>query len=163
MTEYFKQLSENEYQKLRDAISLITVLIAGADGTIDNSEISWAEKVIEIRGYKMSEDLIEFYQEVGKDFDSRLEYFINAFSGDIKSRTQQISEKLAELNPILDKLNPKVGSHLYKSYISFAEHVAKSTGGFFGFFSIGAEEKSLMNLSMIQPILFVEENNSEEE
>lgn len=163
MTEYFRQLSENEYQKLRDAISLITVLIAGADGTIDNKEISWAEKVIEIRGYKMSEDLIEFYQEVGKDFDSRLEHFINCFSGDIKSRTEQISEKLSELNPILAKLEPKVGAHLYKSYTSFAEHVAKSTGGFFGFFSIGAEEKSLMHLNMIHPILFSEENNDEEE
>ncbi|MFM2392976.1 MAG: hypothetical protein RLZZ546_958 [Bacteroidota bacterium] len=162
MTEYFRQLNEIEYQKLRDAIPLITVLIAGADGTIDNSEISWAEKVIEIRGYKMSEDLIEFYQEVGKDFDSKLSNFINGFSGDINSRTEQISSKLEELNPILAKLDPKVGAHLYKSYVSFAEHVAKSTGGFFGFFSVGAEEKGLMKLNMINPILFAEDSTEEE-
>lgn len=39
------------------------------------------------------------------------------------------------------QLDLPVGAHLYKSYITFAHHVAKATGGFLGFFSISPQRK----------------------
>ena len=45
MTEYFKVLSDSEFEQLKDAIALITVYIAGADGKISDTETQWAEKV----------------------------------------------------------------------------------------------------------------------
>lgn len=158
MTEYFNSIEEKSYQKLKDAVALITVLISGADGDFDSEELSWAEKVTKIRSYKMSEDLIGFYQEVGKDFHEKLEAAIEAFPKDVHTRTHLISERLEMLNPILAKLDPKVAYHLYKSYLSFAEHVAKASGGFLGFFSVSSDESDLMKLPMLTPIAEPTEN-----
>jgi hypothetical protein len=162
MNNHFSQLSEQEYQDLKDALAKITVFIAGADGSIEAEETQWAAKVAEIRSYKSSEDLIEFYKDVNNEFDNKLSHLITNLPKSTPERNAIISEHLSALNPVLAKLDPKVGAHLYKGFVSFAEHVAKSTGGLFGFFSIGAEEKALLGLNMINPII-VEEPAEEEE
>jgi hypothetical protein len=161
MNTFFSQLSTQEYQDLKDAFAVITVYIAGADGVIDEEEISWASKVTEIRSYKMTDDLLDFYKEVHEEFDNKLSHYIANYNGTATVRNEAIEAKLSSLNPILAKLEPKVGAHLYKGFVSFAEHVAKSTGGLLGFFSIGPEEKALLGLKMITPI--VDENAEEEE
>lgn len=152
MTEYFSTINEKDYGKLKDAVALITLLIGGADGDLDKDERAWAEKVTKIRSYKMSEDLIGFYQEVGKDFSSRLDQFIADFPVSVDDREKLIAERLTALDPILASLDPSVAYHLYKSYLSFAEHVAKASGGIFGFFSVGPHEGELISLPMIAPI-----------
>jgi hypothetical protein len=157
MTEYFKSLTESDYKKLKDAIALITIYIAGVDGEIDQEEIQWAEKVTKIRSYKMSEDLKGFYQEVGIDFHEVLESYINSFPRDPQARNKIIAGRLETLNPILAKLDNKVAAHLYESYKSFAVHVAKSTGGFLGFFAINPQEKKILGLDMITPIVNMDE------
>lgn len=161
MNTLISQLSAQEYQDLKDAFAIITVYIAGADGTIDEDEISWASKVTEIRSYKSSDDLLDFYNEVHAEFDNKLNHYIANYNGTAAVRNAAIETTLTALNPILAKLDPKVGAHLYKGFLSFAEHVAKSTGGLLGFFSIGPEEKALLGLKMITPI--VAENAEEEE
>jgi uncharacterized protein (DUF4415 family) len=154
MNQYFSKLSESDYQKLKDAIAEITIYIAGIDGKIDAEEMQWAEKVAEIRTYKMHKDLLEFYQEVGKDYHEKINNLLNTYPKDYRDRNSIIESKLVELNPILASLEPKVGARLYDSYLSFAQHVAKASGGFLGFFSIGAKEKAVLNLPMIAPIIF---------
>lgn len=161
MTEYFKTISESDFTKLKDAIALITVLIGGADGELDQDERKWAEKVTKIRSYKMSEDLMGFYQEVGVDFADRLDHYIKVLPADTDSRTEIVSGMLSELNPILKNLEPHVAYHLYKSYLSFAKHVAKASGGFLGFFSIGPKEGELLGLEMLDEITFPDEGEEE--
>lgn len=161
MNQYFKHLSETEYQKLKDAIANITIYIAGIDGKIEAEEMEWAQKVAEIRTYKMHKDLIEYYQEVGTDFEDKMNNILASYPEDYKERNAILEAKLAELNPILASLEPKVGGRLYQSYLSFAQHVAKSSGGFLGFFSIGPEEKAVLDLPMLTPIHF-EETDEEE-
>jgi hypothetical protein len=133
------------------------VLIAGADGKFDQKELDWAEKVANIRSYKMSEDLIGFYQEVGVDFSDKLVEYIGAFPTNVHDRTHIISDRLAGLNDILAKLDPRVGANMYKSLKSFAKHIASAHGGFLGFFTIGAEETKLIELEMLTPIEYDEE------
>ncbi len=162
MTEYFSTINEKDYSKLKDAIALITILIGGADGDLDKDEIAWAEKITKIRSYKMSEDLLGFYQEVGKDFSTKLDQYIKDFPVSKEDREHLITERLVALNPILASLDQSVAYHLYKSYTSFAEHVAKASGGLFGFFSIGPHEGELIELPMITPILEPEELGEEE-
>lgn len=157
MNEYFQDLNFEEYAKLKDAIALITVLIAGADGKVRQNELEWAAKVTQIRSYNMSEDLRGFYREVGLTYADKLENYFNSFPQSIEDRTRLISERLSHLNPILAKLDPKVASRLYKSYISFAKHVAKASGGFMGFFNINKEEAKLIGLPMLTPIKFTDE------
>lgn len=155
--EYFQELTESEYEKLKDAISLITVLIAGADGEFRQNELEWAAKVTKIRGYNMSKDLKTFYKEVGVHYAEKLDEYFNTFPETPEDRTRLISDRLSQLNPILAKLHPRVGSRLYRSYLSFAKHVAKASGGFLGFFNINKEEAKLIGLPMLTPVIFDDE------
>lgn len=161
MTEYFNQINEADYAKLKLAIPEITILIAGADGEIGKAEKEWAEKITHIRSYKMSKDLIGFYQEVGKTFQEDLDQLIHELPIHVADRQKILSKRLAELNPILARLDEHVAYHLYKSFLSFANHVAKSTGGLFGFFSIGPKESEVVGLPMIHPILPIEGEEEE--
>ncbi len=152
MLEHFKGLTEDEKSKLMDAVPLITILVAGADGNIDAEELNWAEKVTDIRSYNLKGELKEFYIEVHATLRARVDHFLSVLPGDVPSRTSQIEEELANLNPILAKLNPAVGTKMYKGYISFAEHVAKASGGLLGFFSINPEEAKVITLHTLTPI-----------
>ncbi len=161
MNSFFSQIPAQEYQDLKDAFAKITIYIAGADGSIDEEETSWAAKVTEIRSYKMTDDLLDFYKEVHLEFDNKLSHFMANLPTNTAERNTIIESHLSNLNSTLANLDPKVGAHLYKGYVTFAEHVAKSTGGILGFFSIGQAEKALLGLSMITPIIV--ENTEEEE
>jgi len=161
MSDQLSRLKEEDVQVLMDAVPLIAVLIAGADGDINDEELQWSKKVAHIRSYKMKADMKLFYTEVDKTYIGKLQHYIEVLPGDVQERTKVISEKLGEVNPIMAKLNPEFGAKLYKSYISFAEHVAKSSGGVMGFFSVNKAEASLIGLPMIQPVIY--ENTDEEE
>lgn len=152
-------LAEND--KLKKAISLITVLIAGADGNIETEELTWAKKIAGVREYGPPSKLHGFYQDVGVDYEETVNGLIDSLPKDTTERNSVISTELKQLNPILAKLDNATAFAYYKSFTTFAEHVAKATGGFLGFFSVSAEEKSLMTLPMIDVIEYDE--SAEEE
>lgn len=153
MIHQFNGISEQEYDQLKDTISLITVLIAGADGTIDSKEKDWAEKVTNIRSYSLPDGLKEFYLEVGEDFQERLDKYIEKYEGEVDLRNKQIGEKLSELNEIFPKIKDREAAiALYESFISFAKHVARASGGFLNWGSISHEEEQLIGLEMIHPV-----------
>ena len=154
-------LSSEELNKLREAFAYITVLIAGADGKIDPDELSWAEKIAQIRTYAGDERLKTFHNDVNVSLSTQIKDFIAALPQDAKTRSAVISEKLAQLNPILTSLDPSIGAYLYKGYVSFAERIAKSSGGFLSFFSIGPEEKKWISLPMLTPIIHQESEEEE--
>ncbi len=145
-------LSETEVNVLIDAIPLITVLIAGADGEIDPTETEWAEKLTKIRQYDYSSELNEYYKKVGEGYSDRLVSLIDELPGDTERRKDDISEKLAALNPILGKLDKIFATNLIESFRTFAQHVARASGGFLGFASVNKEEARLMKLEMINSI-----------
>lgn len=150
-------ISPEEFEKLKHAIAEITLLIAGADGVIENKELAWAEKITKIRSYNLPDNLKAFYQEVGKDYALYLDHLIESYPADVQVRQEAIVHKLEALNPILAKLHPKEGAELYESYVSFAHHVAKASGGFLGFFAVKYAEKELMELPMLNPIAYYDE------
>ena len=157
MTEHFKVLNDEEYKSLTDAISLITLLIAGADGDVEKEELDWATKIAKIRSYALPEKLNDFYKDVGSDFSERLDHFTHVTSSAVTVRMGEISDRLEKLNPILAKLPQALGATLYNSYTTFAKHVAKSSGGFLGFFAVGPEEEKWISLPMLMPIEMPEE------
>ena len=152
MTEEYKVLSKEEYETLKNAISWITILVAGADNNIDPQETEWAEKLANIRAFSLDEELKSFYTDVGQDFHGKLHKMIDDMPDDREERQAILSENLSKLNSILAKLEPSVGALLYDSFVSFASHVAKASGGFLRFFSVSAEEKKVIKLDMIDPI-----------
>lgn len=151
------RLSEGEKDQLIDAIPLITVLIAGADGEIDKEEKDWAAKLTKIRSFASNDLLHDYYHSVGLGFDNKLAAIMNNMPTGQADRNSYLSEKLALLNPILAKLDAKVAYSLYKDFKSFASHVAKASGGFLRFGAVSKEEKKLIPLTMLDSIDFEEE------
>ena len=145
-------IPDDELIQLEDAFAYITILIAGAEGKIDQKEITWAEKLAHIRTYAGDERLKSFHEDVDKRLHARIEEIISELPVDVTSRSKLISEKLSQLNHVLSSLDPFIGAYLYKGYLSFAERVAKSSGGFLSFFTISSEEKKWVGLPMLNAI-----------
>ena len=160
MEQDLSLLTPQEIQSLKDAYAQITILIAGADGKIDAEELSWAEKITQIRTYAGDERLRDFHTEVNQTVSEQIKTMIAELPPDPKTRNAILSEKLSHLNPILESMDPSLGSHLYKGYVSFAERIAKASGGLLSFFSIGPEEKKWVGLPMLNAIVY---NPDEEE
>ncbi|MFZ1678492.1 MAG: hypothetical protein WBP41_10960 [Saprospiraceae bacterium] len=149
-------LSKEELTQLEDAFAYITILIAGADGKIDEKEITWAEKIAHIRTFAGDERLKTFHEEVDKNLHSRIETLLGELPKEVAERSKVISEKLGQLNPILSSLDPYIGAYLYKGFLSFAERTAKSSGGFLSFFTVSPEEKKWIGLPMLNAIFYDE-------
>lgn len=162
MIYHFEAVSKAEYEKLQEAISWITLLVAGADNEIDHEETEWAHKLTKIRSYANEDTLHEFYHDVGENFDAVLVDLITSVKGDADTRRKELEEKLSSLNPIMAKLPNHVGAALYQSYKSFAKHVAQSHGGFLGFGSISSNEQKVIGLNTLDAIELIEDNEEEE-
>lgn len=147
-------LSSEEVTQMKEAYAYITVLIAGADGKIDPNELSWAEKITQIRTFAGDERLKIFHTEVNDSVAARIKHLVSELPSDVAARNDIISSKLSLLNPILASLDPSLGHDLYKGYVSFAERIAKASGGVLSFFTIGPEEKKWVGLKMLTPIVY---------
>ncbi len=162
MNELFHELNEEENALLIDAIPLVTILIAGADGNIDREEKTWGAKLTKIRSYSYPESLNEYYSEAGKVYEEKLNAFIHDLPNDVDQRSQVISEKLSTLDGIFAKMDQRKAHFLYKSLTTFAEHVAKASGGFLRIGAISRAEKQWIELPMITPIEAPEEEEDTE-
>lgn len=159
MNSDFRKLDNYEYERLKMALPWITVLVAGADGNIDDSEVAWAEKLTQIRSYGGSDMLEDYYQDVHQHFSDTLKTLMEECPDDTETRNELIYEELKSLNEILRKLDPKIGHTLYKDFLSFAKHIAEASGGVLRFFSVSPEEKAVIGLEMIEPIHYEDEND----
>lgn len=155
-----EKLNHDQLQLIKDAYAYITVLIAGADGKIEPKELEWAEKIVQIRTFSGEEGLFSLHEAITAELPGKIKSLIHDLPTDTSERSKILSENIAALNPILANLDPATGAYLYKGYISFAERVAKASGGFLSFFSIGPEEKKWMSLPMLTAIIY---NPDEEE
>ena len=93
-----------------------------------------------------------YYEKVGENYAEKLNGLIESLPQGRDERQQQLGAELSKLNPILEKLDRHIGHLMYNTFISFAKHVAKASGGVIGMFSIGAEEKKVVELPMINAI-----------
>ena len=160
----FDGINESQYHSLKEALPLITILIAGADGKIDEQELNWAEKLTYIRSYAEPEELNQFYSEVEDGFDSKVQQTLSALPDDLIAREEEISKKLSNLNIVLACLPNNIAYQVYSGFTSFAKHIAKASGGFLRFGSISSKEKPWISLPMIEPIILqIEEDESSEE
>ena len=103
-----------------------------------------------------------FYEEVDANFIEKVQYFIEAMPADVSQRNEIISDRLGKLNPILAKLDTSVAYKMYRGFLSFAEHIAKASGGIMGFFSVNAAEAKLIHLPMLHPIIYTPSQEEEE-
>lgn len=149
MIPQFKNLSEEEITALLDAPALIAVLIAGADNKIDEKEIDYSSKIAHFRAGNNDSVLQGYYAEVDKFISDAIAQQINTLPKELIDRQHILTEELTKINEILPKLDKDFASELYKSWLSFAESVAKASGGLWGYASVTPEEERLLGLSMI--------------
>lgn len=162
MTKHFEILSTEDYDLLKETVAIITLYIAGADGKIETKELLKAERIAKIRSYdEANYDLSDFFKQVGIDFHEKLESYVHDLPENTEERTAILVEKLEKVDVVLKQLHPELGAALYKSYRSFAEHVAKASGGFLGIFSIGPKEAEYMKLEMIDPITWTSKHDDD--
>lgn len=149
---HFENLTPSELQQLEAAVVQISILVAGADGTIDAEEAAWADKVAHIRGYSGEEWLQEFYDQIAANFKIQFNDTVKSLPTDAALRQTTLATELEKVNPILAKLEPIVGYKMYHSYVTLAMSIAKSSGGILGFGSVSNAEKKVVDLPMITPI-----------
>lgn len=150
MIEEFKTLRDDEIEVLLNAPVLVSILIAGADDKIDNSEIKQAVEIANNKQSRAREQLIDYYKEVGKSFQEKFVLFTKKLPTDAKQRTDIISEELRKLNHILPKIDHTFAIKLYASLKDMAKKVAEASGGLLGYMSVSYEEAKLMELKMIE-------------
>lgn len=153
MVEQLKQLTPTEQRQLFDAIPMITVLVAGADDNIDAKELKWAEKITHIRAYGNQIGIVRaYYEYVDAELEASTNRLMNWLSDDPNKREEQLTEELKKLNDIFPKLDADYAKALYQSFLSFSEHIAKASGGFFRFMTIGPKEEKVVDLPMLTPV-----------
>ncbi len=150
MIPEFNSLSSNEVELMHKAPMLVCILIAGADGRIDQSEIGKAISFATKKQRTGNSALHNFYQEVGNDFEDKIKIVIQGFPVKEKERTPRIIAELSLLNDVLLKLNSILAIEFYESLKEIALEIAKSSGGVLGLKSVGEEEARFLTLSMIK-------------
>ncbi|MEM6699795.1 MAG: hypothetical protein AAF599_15440 [Bacteroidota bacterium] len=151
MTSHFSELTEQEKQILFDAVPLITILIAGADDNIDEVEMKSAEKLAHIRTFdERSEEVKDYYEQIDGMVEDRINSYLTMLSKDRTERMNQVSAELAKLNPVLAKMDACYAAALYQSFLSFAKHIARASGGILRFLTIDPKEHKVVDLPMLE-------------
>ncbi len=148
----FSHLHASELDALLEAPALITVLVGAADGNLDREERTWSDRLMQARSYNNPRHLNAYYGVVANGFLGKLDAVLAAYPVDTHARNQQISAKLAQLNPILDKLDHPLGADLYLSYIGLAKETAKASGGFLRIGAISPAEAEWVELPMLDVV-----------
>ena len=150
MISEFNRLSTEEKDIMFKAPFLIIILIAGADDKIDKHEMKQAIAISKLKLKRARRELVEYYNIVGQDFEDKLKIFIHDLPKDTGERNDEISKELAKLNDIFPKLDKKFAVNFYESMKDMAVKIAESSGGVFGFMSVGYEESKVVDLKMIR-------------
>ncbi|MFQ3213470.1 MAG: hypothetical protein ACI9XJ_000211 [Marivirga sp.] len=149
MIPEFEKLSEAEIELMKKIPALVTILIAGADEEISKSELQKAVSLTRIKQSKARKELLAYYQEIGPHFEDTLNDLLKSYPEEPETRSKMVVEDLKRLNAILPKIETAWGVQFVESMKEIAKKVAESTGGVFGYLTIGYEESKLIDLKMI--------------
>jgi hypothetical protein len=150
MISAFSKLSEEEVEFMLRVPMLVSILIAGADGEIDKSEINKAVSVANSKQSAARPHLLEYYREVGDNFEDKLKILIQSFPKSSAERNPIIIEQLEKLNKILPMLDKNYATSFYESMKELAKKIAEASGGVLGYMAVGYEESKLIGLSMVK-------------
>lgn len=148
MIDYFKRLDDWEVELMYKAPILVSILIASADGIVDDKEIREAITFAEKQA-KSRLTLAYYFREVVQDFEDKFKILIQGYPYESTQRTQRIIEELSELNKILPKMNSDFSKEFYQALKEIAYKIASSSGGLLGMNPVGDEEAKYIELNMI--------------
>lgn len=145
-------LSPEDQKVLFDAVPQVVLIVAGADGIIDDAELAASEKIAHVRSFDFHPEWMEFYEKLDKDLHERLLAMILELPRDTVARQEELVSRLTAVNAVLQKIDKRQAQHFHEGLLSLANHVAKASGGFIGWLSIGPKEAKVTELPMIEPV-----------
>lgn len=149
MIPEFNQLSESEIELMKQVPAMVTILIAGADEKISQSELQEAVSVTKMKQKRARKELLSYYEYIAPEFENYLNSLLASYPNDTEARSKQVVEDIKKLNDILPKIENKWAQQFIESMKDIATKVAEAAGGVFGYMSIGYEEHKLIGLNMI--------------
>ena len=149
MLKEFKGLSDDEIDLMLSVPILVSVLIAGADGNIDQREKKEAILLAYNKQYRATKELAGYYRLVGINFEEKLLTCIAKTSNDLDVRNSDLIYELRKLNLVLPKLDKHFSIKFYASIEDWAKRIAEASGGILGYMSVTYEEAKLLTLKMI--------------
>jgi hypothetical protein len=150
MIPQFENLSQEEEELMYSLPIYVSVLIAGADGKIDSTEIKKAVSLAGLKKKKARKDLLEYYNHVNTDYEDKIKVTIANLPLSQKEREKILIEDIKKSNDVFQKIDKKFAIKLYSSLKETAKHIAEASGGVFGYMSVGYEESRLIDLKMIK-------------
>jgi len=150
MIAEFEQLEHDEAELMYALPIYVSILIAGADGTIDSSEIKKAVSLSGLKTLKARKELLDYYHLVNQDYEDKFKMTIANLPSGTKEREKVLIEKISQVNDIFPKIDKAFSIKLYASIKDVAKHIAEASGGVFGYMSVGYEESKLLDLKMIK-------------
>lgn len=150
MISAFEKLSDQEIEAMLRAPIIACILIAGADGEIDRSEIQKAMNITQKNAVKAKTTLIDYFKLVQEDFEDKVKVVLQTLPVSVDERNKLIVEELTHLNSILPKLSKTFASEFYLKMRELAHQVASSSGGLLGMNKVGDEEAQYVELPMLK-------------
>ncbi|MEL6674296.1 MAG: hypothetical protein AAFR61_18965 [Bacteroidota bacterium] len=144
--KYFSELSETEVAQLIKAPAVITALIAGADGEIDQKEEAWGARLVNYRTFTSDVKLHEYYEQVNELFEGHLKGLVAGWNA---GSSETLTGEVTALKEVLTKVDGEYADLLKASWRSLAKKIAEADGGFLGFGSIDKAEAALIDLPML--------------
>lgn len=150
MIQAFEHINSFEKELMLKAPILVCILIAGADGNIENKEIKEAITVIQ-KQQQASFEMEGFFKEVLEDFEDKVKILVQSYPYESTQRNPLITEELSSLSHLWSKIDQSFAKEFYSMLRQLAKKIASSTGGVWGYNAVGAEEAKYLQLSMINP------------
>jgi hypothetical protein len=126
MMKALEKLDQKEKEQLLMAPVYISLLAANTDGKMDAEEKRSAIEFSQIKTFSSDLLLRNFYIEVQKVFVANLEQLENKLPKGKDERERAINKELLKLEPLFSKLGSSYSDTLYRSFITYAEHVSKA-------------------------------------
>lgn len=150
MINEFNHLEHYDKDLMYSLPIYVSILVAGADGNIDNNELQKAVSLANNKTKKARKQLIDYYNVVNENFEDKIKMAIANLPSGVKEREKALIEKLEESNGVFSKLDKAFAIKLYASIKDMANQVAEASGGIFGYMSVGYEESKVVELKMIK-------------
>jgi hypothetical protein len=140
-------LTNIESELLYKGPLLVCILMAGADGKIDDRELAKAIRMAKQQQWVKSV-LAEFFRDVAQDFEDKLQIVIQSYPTQKSKRENMISEELERINLLWNKLEPEFSAAYLEMLRYLARKIAESSGKFWA--RIDSQEAELVDLPMLK-------------
>jgi len=150
MLDHIHHLSEEEKNLVLQAPVYVSLLIAGADGHIQQEEQKRILELVHTKTFSEHYELRELYATLNHDLAEHLRQMMAALPEDTNERQAMLSGLLGRLNHIFPQLEKHFARRLYKNLREFAHYIAHADGGFWGISAVSDAEQQWIKLPMLE-------------